>query len=237
MADTEHPDGNASDPGAGPPAAGDPATAFHALRAEVAELREAIEALRGELVDARGPDLTPTLAQFAKAQQIVAQHLGAIQQHPAVKLTPAEHGEAIRRAGDAVLGDAARGMTAEATRVRDYANDLGRVIGTARSKQQQLKVLLWTAGAAISAGLVLSPFIVRLLPFGIDENIAAFTLRADRWEAGSRLMQSANPAAWHELQSVADIVRVNHAAIAACREAAVKTGKSQHCAITVGTPE
>jgi hypothetical protein len=38
--------------------------------------------------------------------------------------------------------------------------------------------LAWTAGNALLIGLLLSPFVARLLPFGLDENAAASVLHA-----------------------------------------------------------
>ena len=83
MADTEHP----SDQNA----AGDAAQAFEALRAEVFRIGRDIGALHTALIEHRGPDLTPTLGEIAKAQQLAAKKLHAIEQHPAIRMTGEPH--------------------------------------------------------------------------------------------------------------------------------------------------
>jgi hypothetical protein len=78
------------------------------------ERRQELDAIRPEA----GADLTPTLAQIAKAQNIAAQHLGVIQKYPALRMTSAEHGEQIKRAGAAVMGEAVRHSRDAATEAR-----------------------------------------------------------------------------------------------------------------------
>jgi hypothetical protein len=46
-------------------------------------------------------------------------------------------------------------------------------------------------------------------------------------------MAAASPAAWHDLQSAAKLLVTNKEALAACREAAAKTKKEQHCILVV----
>ena len=90
-----------------------------------------------------------------------------------------------------------------------------------------------TAGAALLIGLSASPFAARLLPFGWDAEVAASVLRADRWQAGQALMESANPAGWETLAAEINLAEANHDALTTCREAAEKTKKEQYCVIVV----
>ena len=46
-------------------------------------------------------------------------------------------------------------------------------------------------------------------------------------------MKSADPAGWATLAAEVNLVEPNHAALTACREAAEKTKKEQHCVIAV----
>ncbi len=73
------------------------------------------------------------------------------------------------------------------------------MIGTVRTQRKQLEWLAITATAALIAGLLLSPFAARWLPFGWDAGIAATILHADRWSAGQTLMKSTNPTGWATL--------------------------------------
>jgi Family of unknown function (DUF6118) len=65
----------------------------------------------------------------------------------------------------------------------------------------------------------------RLLPFGWDAHVAAFSMKTDRWGAGTALMQAGNPEAWRGLMDDFNFVKSNQAALAACHEAAAKTKK------------
>jgi hypothetical protein len=111
--------------------------------------------------------------------------------------------------------------------------NLARVIGTVRGKRQQWEWLAITASAALTVGLVLSPFAARLLPFGWDAAVAATIMHADRWNAGQALMRSSNPGGWETLAVEMNLAEANHDALSACREAAAKTKKEQHCSIVV----
>jgi hypothetical protein len=93
-----------------------------------------------------------------------------------------------------------------------------------------------TGAASLLVGLLLSPFVARLLPFGWDGDVAATILNIDRWNAGQRLMKSTNPTGWAVLAREISLVKPNHAALTACREAAERTKKEQRCTIVVPAP-
>jgi hypothetical protein len=105
-----------------------------------------------------------------------------------------------------------------------------------REKRQQWEWLGITAAAALVIGLVVSPFAARLLPFGWDAAVAATIIHADRWHAGQALMKSSNLAGWATLAAEMNVAEANHDALTACREAATRTKKEQHCSIVVPVP-
>ena len=218
-------------------AAGDAAQAFDALRAEVVRIGRDIAALHTALIEHRGPDLTPTLGEIAKAQQHAAKKLSAIEQHPAIRMTGEQYRQTLENAGAALVQDAARGVQEASWSVAGEAKRLEATIGAARTKRRQLEVLAGVAGSALLLGVLLSPFLARLLPFGLDENVAAVVLHADRWDAGTRLMASANPDAYRTLQETAELFRTNRDALAQCREAAAKVKKEQRCTINLSAAE
>jgi hypothetical protein len=49
-------------------------------------------------------------------------------------------------------------------------------------------------------------------------------------------MKSSNPAGWETLAAEMNLAEANHDALSACREAAQRTKKEQHCAIVVPGP-
>jgi hypothetical protein len=63
--------------------------------------------------------------------------------------------------------------------------------------------------------------------------VAAAIMHADRWTAGQALMKSSNPAGWATLAEEMKLAEANHDALTACREAAERTKKEQHCSIVV----
>jgi hypothetical protein len=93
----------------------------------------------------------------------------------------------------------------------------------------QTKWLVMTGAAALLMGLLVSPIVARLLPFGLDGRVAALVMGTDRWDDGGRLMAAASPPAWCDLSIAADV-------LAACRDAAAKTKKEQHCTVVVPAP-
>ncbi len=84
--------------------AGDPAQAFEALRAEVAALRQAIEAA----AERQAPDYSPDLGRITQAVNGVIDGLEAIQAHPAVRMTPDQFGQAMTRTGRELMNEVAQ---------------------------------------------------------------------------------------------------------------------------------
>jgi len=173
----------------------DPAAAFEALRAEVAALRASLGADGGGRV---APDYAPTLGKMAAA-------LVKIEAHPALQLTPEAFAYQVRQARDAAQQQASRDMSAAIQRVDAAGAGLERLAERQRTGREQVRqVAIMTAVGAVAGVIVwvgLSGPIARALPpsWGVPERMAAATLRLDRWEAGARLMQSANPQGWAQL--------------------------------------
>ena len=215
---------------------GDAARAFEDLRAEVSVLRRAIEALPEEWEANQPPDYTESLGEITQGLATVVDRLNVIEQHPALKSTPAQHQAAISAAGQDLMSRAAGRIDAATDAFKREQQALAGVIGTARDQSTQREWLAITAAVALVAGLVLSPYVARLLPFGWDAGVAATILHADRWNAGQELMKSTNPSGWAAVTAEMNLVEPNHAALTACREAAEKTKKEQHCTIVVPAP-
>ncbi len=85
-------------------------------------------------------------------------------------------------------------------------------------------------------GLLAAPLFASALPFGWNGRVAAFIMNADRWNAGNALMKAQSPEAWNILMAAENLTVDNSAALGACRDAAAKTKKEQHCTIVVPAP-
>ena len=209
------------------------ARAFDDLRAEVSILRRAVESLPDGWKAAAPPDYTPSFGAISKQLQNLTSRLAAIESHPSLKMTPAQHQEAVANVGNKLMERAASQID-QATRASTHAlEELKAFFGTVRSQDAQLKWLLVTGAALFVIGLLMSPFLARLLPFGLDASVAAIVMNADEWNAGQKLMQAVNPSAWAVLSAEIQIAGANHEALNACRDTATRTQKEQRCTINV----
>jgi hypothetical protein len=170
----------------------DPAAAFEALRAEVAALRASLGGGRA------APDYAPTLGKMAAT-------LAKIEAHPALQLTPEAFAHQLRQARDAAQQQGGRDISAAIQRVDVAGAGLERLVERQRTGHEQVgQVAIMTAVGAV-AGVILwvglSGPIARALPasWSVPERMAAATLNLNRWQAGARLMQSANPQGWAQL--------------------------------------
>jgi hypothetical protein len=211
------------------------AVAFQDLRAEVAALRGSIDGFPAAVQDSRPPDYAPTLGAIVKAIQGVEKRLTVIESHPAIRLTPEQHGRAMEKAGAATLREAMATFRNEAAAIGLERRQLGQIIGMALDQEAQRIRQLWFAGAGAVVGLLLFPLIAAFAPGGT--HLAALAIgEIDRWQAGGVLMHAGSPEGWREFVSAATLARANAEAIRVCREAAAKAGKEQKCFVTVAQP-
>jgi len=179
--------------------AADPAQAFEDLRAEVSELRRAVEALPGAWEDSRPPDYTPSLGTIAKGLAAVDSRLADIEKHPALRLTPEQHQQAVAQAGNMLMREAVQKLDRAAQDAERERHQLAGLIGMVRKQDEQRHCLLWAASGALVVGLLVSPFVAGVLPFGGDSAVAAVIMNANRWNAGIALMQAGSPDGWRGL--------------------------------------
>ena len=217
--------------------AGDPAQAFEDLRAEVSVLRRAIEALPSAMRENRSPDYSQDFAVIGKGLDEVSEQLEAILKSPALTRTPEQQGQAIANAGANLIREAAQRLDRAAQEAERERSRLSGIIGQAWAQDRQFKLLCWTGGAALAVGLLLSPIVAGVLPFGLNGRVAALVMREDQWTAGSDLMRRDNPQAWNRFSTDAAAMHDNREAIDACRAALVRTGKSQRCVVTLTPPD
>ena len=201
------------------------AEAFEALRAEVAQLRMALEGL-----PTTAPDYSPTLAA-------IAQSLAAMEAHPALRLTPQDLASQVRQALEAAQQQGRRELANAVQRVDAAGADLERLAERQRTGRERVRqAAIMTAVGAVAGVIVwvcLSGPIARALPAGwsVPEKMAAATLNLDRWDAGARMMQSDNPQGWAQVAVGAKLELENRPALEDCWRAATRTGKAQRCMV------
>jgi uncharacterized protein DUF6118 len=76
------------------------------------------------------------------------------------------------------------------------------IIGSAHTQYRRRKRVMITGAMVLTGGIIVSPFLARLLPFGLDGRLAVTITGADRWNAGVALMQAQNPEAWRALMDL-----------------------------------
>ena len=206
---------------------GDPAAAFDALRAEVAQLRTALEGLT-----TTAPDYSPTLADIAES-------LEAMEEHPALRLTPESFAAQVREGSESARRLAQRELSDTLQQVRWAADNMKEILEGHRTRRVQNYWLAGMAGAGAAFGVIVwvgfSGPVARALPasWGVPEKMAAATLNVDRWDAGERLMQSDSPQGWAQVTEGAKLERENRPALEDCWRAATRTGKAQRCNVIV----
>ena len=216
--------------------ADDPAAAFEALREEVAQLRQALE----QRPASEAVDYTPSLAAVAKGLKNVEGRLDAIEQRPALKLTPEGHARAFDQALDMqrrqLRADYAEGQRA----LSSGAHKVETAFGALRSKQLQDRWLIGAAGAGAVGGVVLwtvlSGPIARVLPGGQAEKMAAATLGKDRVAAGEQMMVSGDPNGWAQAMKALRIYLANRDSITACEQNQAGATATAHCKIVLDIP-
>lgn len=207
----------------------DPAAAFEALRAEVAGLRAGLEQGRGGPAT---PDYAPTLGKIAAT-------LAAIEVHPALALTPEAFAYQVRQAREVAQQQGGRELANAVQRVDAAGAELERLAERQRTGREQVRqVAIMTAVGAVAGAIVWMCFsgpIARALPasWNVPERMAAATLRLDPWEAGARIMRTADPDSWNGLAAASSLWRDNADALGDCTKLAARSGKPQRCAVTV----
>jgi hypothetical protein len=210
--------------------------AFDALRAEVAAMRQALRSVPELILKNQPPDTTETLGAIAKNIERMGTFMAAIEKHPAIRTTPEHYSQAIADAGQGLITKSVRELDSAKAAAVAERHELAAMIGTMRGKWKQWEWLGWTGIAAFFLGLLISPMFARVLPFGWDGHVAAFIMNADRWDAGNALMKGQSPEAWNVLMAAGKLTADNSASLGACRDAAMKSKKEQHCSIIVPAP-
>ena len=136
------------------------AEAFEALRAEVAQLRTALEGL-----PTTAPDYSPTLAA-------IAQSLAAMEAHPALRLTPDALASQVRQASEAAQQQGRRELANAVQRVDAAGAVMERLAERQRTGREQVRqVAIMTAVGAVAGVIVWVWFsgpIARALPASWD---------------------------------------------------------------------
>jgi uncharacterized membrane protein len=219
----------------------DATRAFDDLRAEVAVLRRAVEALGPALKENRSPDYSLSLGQIAKTQAAIGTRLEAIEAHPALRMTPAAFGEQLERAVTKASREARREAEDLVQGISIVSRDVQAMLGSARTREVQNWRLLEAGTIGLVAGLILFPLLgfplARNLPFAsLPDTLAASAMGEDPWRAGMTMMSRADPQKWDAIVNGWRRAEAAGDELKGCYEAARKSAKEQHCSVVIKVP-
>jgi len=178
------------------------AHAFGELRAEISLLRRAVERLTDERTSQ--PDYAPSLEAIAKRLEDVCASMERLSERPALKLTPEAMAREIAAAAIASRERDHEMLRRAAANMNGAAGNLSAALAGARSAAEQNRELLHNRVAFAVAGMVTFAIvpgaIARSLPvsWAVPERIAARMLGTDMWQAGQRMMMTADPERWDQ---------------------------------------
>jgi hypothetical protein len=170
--------------------------AFNALRAEVAALRRALERMAA---GQEAPDYSPTLGAIAKELKAVTARLEALEQMPALAVTPGRQAAELRLELDTAGEEVQRGLAHSQAQLDGAVRALHGMIGSARERQDQRQWLWMVGGIGVMLGVLLWFLLPVILPWGAGDWLSALPIGGGPWQAGASLMQRADPAAWERM--------------------------------------
>jgi len=175
--------------------------AFEALRVEVAGLGRQLDQLaqQGEGGGAITPDYSPTLGAIAKELKAVSTRLDGIERHPALKMTPASYRAEIEAVARATATAASRPFVDSLHDAQIATRKLESLAGRVRDRQEQQRWLATVGGVGVLGGVLLWLLLIRVLPWGAGDWLAALPLGGGRWTAGQSLMREADPVTWDKM--------------------------------------
>lgn len=151
-------------------------------------------------------------------------------------MTPEQYGRAIALAGYKVVHESEQKFNRAVQSLEQERQQLANLIGLVRLRAQQRRWVIYIGMGALVFGVLISPLLSRLLPFGLDSRLAAVIMDRGRWEAGIALMKADNPHSWQSVVNDINLVRDNYQVIDACRKTALDKKREQRCTIIVKAP-
>ncbi|UXC89916.1 DUF6118 family protein [Sphingobium sp. RSMS] len=202
------------------------------LGGRIAMMTRALEHIAIEKHSIEIPDYSPTLARMGGHLASIAAQTKAMQDAPAMRLTPESMAARITEIAQGAR-EADRATISKSLDLHRRAHaDLGEAIGKLRTGAQQRWHMLYTGiGTALAISLLWLAYpgwAANIGPQGWlwPERVARRTMgEASLWDAGIRLMRAENPEGWQAIINAADMRRENRATIDACERTAAKIKK------------
>lgn len=222
----------------------DAAEAFEAMRGELALLRRAVEGLAAERGGVDIPDYSETLGRMQQGVDATADRIALINdvlaRSPALAMTPEQMAQRIAAAGNAARREDQAALAKAGEDKARVMAELRAVTGSAWTRAEQKNRQLWFGLGGVAAGILAWAILPGLIAREIapaswqwPERMAARTLDMPRWEAGQRMMQSADAAQFRAIVAADKIVTANRETIEGCSKAANRARATVRCTIKV----
>ena len=222
----------------------DAAEAFEAMRGELALLRRAVEGLAAERGAIDIPDYSETLGVLQQGVNTAGENIARIghflKAAPALAMTPEQMAQRIAAAGNVARREDQAALTSAAEDKARVMAELRAIAGSAWTWADQKNRQLWFGLGGVAAGIIAWAIVPGLVAREVapvswrwPERMAARTLDMPRWEAGQRMMQSADPAAFRAVVAADRIVTANRKTIEGCSKAAARARETVRCTIRV----
>ena len=217
----------------------DPAAeAFARLEGEMAMVRHTVQNMARERADIVIPDYTATLGQMADQLAQVSKTLTAIDNKPAIELTPEDIAVQIKRASLDMLRDSSDLFRQGRKDLDNATGQLNAIVGRVRAEDEQKRQTWRFAGMGLAAGIllwsILPGTIARAMPksWHWPERLARKAVGEPTIvEAGMRLIRTQNPEGFEELMAAHSILSANREALDQCKERAREKERSVSCSI------
>lgn len=206
------------------------------LGAEITVIRRGVEAAFEQFEKFQQPeDYYQDLATIAKGIAHVVERVQAIEKMPVLKNGPEYHARTLERSAESA-------MRIPVTQFENQTRDLQRMVRQmedqfegARDRRQQNRYLAYIGGAAFVAGILAVLLLPRFFPDLLAPRVASLFMAASPWQAGMDLLTWSSPKSVSRVFSADQLVEANKDELAACKDAANKTGRDQKCTITVSS--
>jgi ElaB/YqjD/DUF883 family membrane-anchored ribosome-binding protein len=176
--------------------------AFAALRAEVAAQHRVLERIAAMLAASdrqEAPDYSPTLGAIARELKSVTARLEALEQMPALAVTPGRQAAELRLELDKAGEELRRGLGHSRVELDGAVRTLRGLIGAVHERREQRQWLCAAGGVGVILGVLLWFMLPLILPWGAGDWVAALPIGGSPWQAGAALMRRANPATWERM--------------------------------------
>jgi hypothetical protein len=176
--------------------------AFAALRAEVAAQHRVLERIAAMLAASdrqEAPDYSPTLGAIARELKSVTARLEALEQMPALAVTPGRQAAELRLELDKAGEEVQRALGHSRVELDGAVRTLHGLIGAVRERRDQQQWLWTVGGIGVMLGVLLWFLLPLVLPWGAGDWLAALPIGGGPWQAGAALMQRADPAVWERM--------------------------------------